>query len=56
VLFELTERPVRDTIRVEVDGVRLDEGWTLQTTPAAIVFEQPPAAGAEIQVRYEVAT
>jgi hypothetical protein len=56
VLFELTERPVRGTIRVEVDGVRLDEGWTLQTTPTAIVFEQPPAAGAEIQVRYEVAT
>jgi hypothetical protein len=55
VLFELTERPVQGTVRVEVDGVRLDEGWALQTAPAAIVFEQPPAAGAEIQVRYEVA-
>ena len=56
VQFELTERPVRDTVRVEVDGIRLDQGWALQTSPAAIVFEQPPAAGAEIQVRYTVST
>lgn len=56
VQFELTERPVQDTVRVEVDGIRLDQGWALQTSPAAIVFEQPPAAGAEIQVRYTVST
>ena len=53
--FELSEEPVLTTVRVQVDGRRQDEGWELQTSPAAVLFELAPDPGAEIQVRYQVA-
>ncbi len=54
--FPLTEVPVTDSIRVAVDGERQDTGWSLEASPPAILFERPPAPGAEITVSYEVAT
>jgi hypothetical protein len=54
--FELQAIPVAETLRVAVDGTRLDDGWNLQADPPAIVFDDAPPAGAEISVRYEVAS
>lgn len=54
--FPLSAAPAPDSVRVSVDGERLDEGWTLDEEAPAVVFDAPPAAGAEIAVRYEVAS
>lgn len=54
VRFELTQRPVRDSLRVAIDERRQDDGWTLVLDPPAIVFDLPPAAGVQIRVQYEV--
>ena len=53
--FPLQAEPDPDTVRVEVDGERMDEGWTLDLDAIAVVFDEPPAPGSEISVRYEVA-
>lgn len=53
--FPLQAAPVPETVRVSVDGVRVDEGWTLSEEPWAVVFEIAPEPGAELAVRYEVA-
>ena len=52
-VFELQALP-DDEPRVAVDGTRVDSGWELQVEPPAIVFEEPPPAGASIQVRYSL--
>jgi hypothetical protein len=54
--FPLQATPDPDTIRVEVDGVRLDDGWSLDLDPAAIEFDEAPRADARIVVQYEVAS
>jgi hypothetical protein len=53
--FELQATPVEDSIRVSVDGERLDSGWWLENDPWSIAFVDPPSPAAEIEVRYEVA-
>ena len=55
-VFRLQATPDPDTIRVEVDGVRLDDGWALALDPAAIVFDVAPPADALIVVQYGVAS
>ena len=55
-LFRLQARPDPDTIRVEIDGVRLDDGWSISLDPLAIEFDQAPPADALIVVQYEVAS
>jgi len=52
--FELSEVPVPDSIRVQIDGVRQDEGWSLLEEPPAVEFSVPPPPRSEIRVRYEV--
>jgi hypothetical protein len=54
-VFRLQATPAPDTIRVEIDDVRV-EGWSLSLDPAAIVFDQAPPADARIVVQYEVAS
>jgi len=53
--FELQAIPVEESLRVSIDGERLDSGWWLESDPASILFVDPPAPGAEIEIRYEVA-
>lgn len=52
--FPLQEAPADDDVRVEVDGLRLDEGWSIEPEPPTLVFEEAPAPGAVIRVRYAV--
>ncbi len=52
--FELSTMPIPGTVRVQVDGTRIDEGWSLVLTPPTIQFDTPPAPGSEIHIRYEV--
>lgn|GEM_PF-1428260 len=53
--FELQAVPVPDTVRVEVDGVRLDGVWELDLDPPAIVLDTPPPLGSALSVRYTIA-
>jgi hypothetical protein len=55
-VFPLQARPDPDTIRVEIDGVGLEDGWSISLDPIAIEFEQAPPADALIVVQYEVAS
>ncbi|MCB9759215.1 MAG: hypothetical protein H6739_05205 [Alphaproteobacteria bacterium] len=52
--FALSAEPWTDAVRVSVDGDRLDDGWTLERDPPAVVFDAPPAARAGIEVRYQL--
>ena len=53
--FELQAIPVPDTVRLDIDGVRRDDGWTLLLSPPAIAMETPPPPGSTLSVRYTVA-
>ena len=53
--FELQAVPVPDSVRVSVDSLRVDEGWVLELLPPTVVFDDPPPAGAQIDVRYRLA-
>ena len=52
--FPLQTEPVPNTVRVSVDGQRLDTGWWIEQNPSTIVFVDPPSPGAQVEVRYEV--
>jgi hypothetical protein len=52
--FPLQARPRPDSARVWVSGDRVDAGWSLDLDEPALVFDAPPAPGAEIGIRYEV--
>ena len=52
--FSLQAEPQADTLRVEVDEVRMDDGWTLESAPPALLFDDAPEADAIIRVRYEL--
>lgn len=54
-IYVLQAEPDPDSIRVAVDEVRADEGWTYQAEPPAVAFDEAPAPGAVISVRYAVA-
>lgn len=53
--FVLQATPTEDSVRVSVDGVRQDDGWSLDLEGPSVIFDEPPQASAEIVVRYEVA-
>jgi len=50
--FTLQGTPLLGTVRVAIDGDRMDDGWTVDGD--AILFSPPPHYGATITVRYEV--
>jgi hypothetical protein len=52
--FPLQAAPEVGTVRVSVDGTRMDDGWSTRMAPPAIEFDEPPAPGAEIVVQYQV--
>ena len=53
--FELQAVPVVSSVRVEIDGIRLDEGWALELEPPAVRLEVPPPLGSDLAVRYTIA-
>jgi len=55
--FELQELPEADSVRVEVDGVRVDDGWGLviEDSVAAVIFDEVPPPDTSISVRYTLA-
>lgn len=53
-VFPLQAAPAAGSVRVSVDGVRAAEGWAVLASPPAIEFNEAPAAGAEVSVRYRV--
>jgi len=52
--FELQEAPVEETMRVTVDGVRMNEGWGVLFSPPRLIFDAPPAPEARIDASYVV--
>lgn len=52
--FPLQATPAVGSVRVSVDARRLDDGWSIQWAPPLIAFDEAPAPGAEIVVRYKV--
>ncbi|MDP2311594.1 MAG: vWA domain-containing protein [Pseudomonadota bacterium] len=53
--FPLQAAPVDGSALVEVDGVRVESGWWLDTVEPALVFNLAPPADAEISVVYTLA-
>lgn len=53
--FELQAEAVADSVVVRIDDVRQDSGWLLEEDHSVVVFDEAPAAGSVIRVRYEVA-
>ena len=51
--FSLQARPRTETIRVQVNDARWDDGWTL-VDDSIVEFSLKPPPGAEIRIRYEV--
>lgn len=49
--FVLSEEP-ESVRRVSVDDQRVDEGWTLESNPPRVVFDEAPEAGSQVEVRY----
>lgn len=54
-VFPLRALPADGTLLVEVDGDRVLEGWSLDTTAPALVFAVAPAPDSVIDVLYTVA-
>ena len=52
--FSLQTTPVPNSVRVSLDGQRLDTGWWIEQNPPAVGFVDPPSPGVQIEVRYEV--
>lgn len=53
--FPLQATPETGSLRVAIDGLRADTGWSMATGPDRVVFDLAPAPGAVITVRYTVA-
>ena len=54
VEFPLMEEPAPESVGVTVDGELLEEGWSLQLEVPSILFDEAPAPGATIDVRYRL--
>lgn len=52
--FPLQAMPETASLRVAVDGMRVDTGWSVATGPDRVVFDVAPEPGAVITVRYTV--
>ncbi len=53
--FPLSAVPLEGQLSVTVDEAPTPEGWSLDLNAPALVFDEAPAAGARIAVRYAVA-
>lgn len=53
-VFGLRERPVPGSIRVTIDGVRLDEGFVVFAEPPRVEFDVAPPPGALVTFAYLV--
>lgn len=54
-VFPLQAVPEPEGAEVEVNGVRVNEGWVFDLAAPALVFAAPPPADARIVVRYTLA-
>lgn len=54
-IFLLAAVPLEGQLSVTVDEAPTPEGWSLDLNAPALVFDEAPAAGARIAVRYAVA-
>lgn len=54
-VFPLRAAPAEGSVRVEVDGARISEGWSVDAAVPALVFDAAPAPDAAIHVVYTVA-
>lgn len=54
--FPLQAAPVVGSVRVSIDDLRVDRGWSVLGAPPAIAFDEAPAPGARIRVQYVAAT
>jgi hypothetical protein len=54
--FALQAVPEPGTVKVEVDGTRIPDGWEIDEAGPALVFDIAPAPDAEILVRYALPT
>lgn len=54
--FELTRRPVPQTLEVEVDGILQSTGWNYDAVTNYVVFETDyiPAGGATVEIFYQL--
>jgi hypothetical protein len=52
--FALQASPAPGSLRVQINGVRTDTGWNLDSNPPSLFFSVTPPAGSEIQARYQV--
>ena len=52
--FPLQASPAPDSLRVQINGVRTDTGWSLESDPPSLFFSVVPPAGSEVQARYQV--
>ncbi|MCB9760918.1 MAG: hypothetical protein H6739_13855 [Alphaproteobacteria bacterium] len=50
--FTLSEVPDPASLEVSVNGVSVPVGWRWSPDTNAVVFDQPPVVGAQIEVRY----
>lgn len=53
--FPLAAEPIEGQLSVTVDDAPTPEGWRLDLNAPALIFDEAPAAGARIAVRYAVA-
>jgi hypothetical protein len=52
--FELQGRAAPDSVSVTVNGEAETEGWFVEVAPSRLVFDTPPVAGAQIEIRYRL--
>lgn len=54
--FTLSDQPVGDSLKVFIDGLERSSGWSYNETRNAVDFqENPPYAGQEVELRYNIA-
>ena len=52
--FELQGVPALESVSVTVDSQAESDGWSVEDAPPRLVFDLPPPAGVEIEVRYRM--
>lgn len=53
VCYRTIFKPVAGTVKVYVNGVEQDSGWTMDTTKGLVSFLAPPASGALVSADFE---
>ncbi|MBX2799527.1 MAG: hypothetical protein KTR31_17760 [Myxococcales bacterium] len=52
--YLLSALPIDGTLRIELDGTQLDDGWTYDPARNAVRFDTPPKPGTTVWITYEV--